>query len=243
MIRRALLLSALAALTLSGAACRGAEAGEPPGEAHEGSHPKAPPYARGALEGPPPEGPEPAFLRTVPTVPVEGRTGPGGTPFEVAQRTGDRPVPIGRRIGTRSFHLTLRSEGPDLGQYPCTSCHIAPARLAPDRVEDAHMNLEAVHPSTAEGRCSTCHAPDVQRLRLQSGEMVTIDHAYRLCAQCHFAQVDAWAGGAHGKRLDGWRGRRVVMQCAECHDPHAPTLERRIPFRAPFLPRAGQRNP
>jgi hypothetical protein len=68
---------------------------------------------------------------------------------------------------------------------------------------------------------------------------VALDHAYRLCAECHSPQVTAWAAGAHGKRLDGWRGRRVVMGCAECHDPHRPSLEQRIPFRSPTLPSGG----
>ena len=55
--------------------------------------------------------------------------------------------------------------------------------------------------------------------------------------------TEAWAGGAHGKRLDGWQGRRVLMGCADCHDPHRPALETRIPFRAPQLQRARGRNP
>jgi hypothetical protein len=77
----------------------------------------------------------------------------------------------------------------------------------------------------------------VELLVLENGKRATLDESYRLCADCHFAQVDAWAHGAHGKRLDGWQGRRVVMGCADCHDPHQPALERRIPFRAPQIER------
>jgi hypothetical protein len=77
----------------------------------------------------------------------------------------------------------------------------------------------------------------VELLVLENGKRATLDENYRLCADCHFAQVDAWAHGAHGKRLDGWQGRRVVMGCADCHDPHQPALERRIPFRAPQIER------
>jgi hypothetical protein len=64
-----------------------------------------------------------------------------------------------------------------------------------------------------------------------------------LCAQCHFSQAAAWAGGGHGKRLDGWQGRRVVMGCADCHDPHKPGLEPRVPFRAPQLQRSRGHEP
>jgi hypothetical protein len=110
--------------------------------------------------------------------------------------------------------------------------------LADQRIADAHQNIKPLHPAQTGAVCSTCHAPDnVEFLALKSDDRVTLDHAYRLCAQCHFSQAEAWAGGAHGKRLDGWQGRRVVMGCADCHDPHKPALEPRIPFRAPQIER------
>jgi hypothetical protein len=76
----------------------------------------------------------------------------------------------------------------------------------------------------------------VGRLRLEAGGTASRDHAYRLCAQCHFRQVESWAYGAHGKRLVGWRGRRVVMGCADCHDPHRPATVPRRPMVAVQLP-------
>ena len=110
--------------------------------------------------------------------------------------------------------------------------------LEGERVADAHQNIKPVHPAQTGAVCSTCHAPDnVEFLAVKGGDRVTLDNAYRLCAQCHFSQAEAWAGGAHGKRLDGWQGRRVVMGCADCHDPHKPALEPRIPFRAPQIER------
>jgi formate-dependent nitrite reductase cytochrome c552 subunit len=110
--------------------------------------------------------------------------------------------------------------------------------MAKKRVPDAHQDIRPVHPELTGARCATCHAADdVEQLALESGERATMDESYRLCAQCHFTQVDAWANGAHGKRLDGWQGRRVVMGCADCHDPHQPALQPRIPFRAPQLER------
>jgi formate-dependent nitrite reductase cytochrome c552 subunit len=128
---------------------------------------------------------------------------------------------------------------PDLRQFPCTSCHLGrKIVLADTRVADAHRNIKVVHPTQTGGACSTCHAPDnVELLALKSGERATLDHTYRVCAQCHFSQAASWAGGAHGKRLDGWQGRRVLMGCADCHDPHQPAIEPRIPFRAPQITR------
>jgi hypothetical protein len=182
---------------------------------------------------------EPGALHGVMAAPVSGWTGAGGRPFEVTLRTADPASANARRFGTITLRTSLRARSADLGQYPCTSCHLGRAvTMADNRVADAHQNIRPQHPVQTGGACSTCHAPaDVELLALKSGDRATLDHAYRLCAQCHFAQAEAWAGGAHGKRLDGWQGRRVVMGCADCHDPHKPGVEKRIPFRAPQVER------
>ncbi|MEX2282321.1 MAG: hypothetical protein WEE89_07545 [Gemmatimonadota bacterium] len=182
---------------------------------------------------------EPGALKTVDGVVVEGRTGPGGRPFEVARRTPDPPQGFSRQFGTITLDIALRTRTPDLSQYPCISCHMGGAmRLSSQRVRDAHQNIQPVHPAETGATCRNCHAPEnVELLAFQSGQRTTIDHAYRLCAQCHNAQVTAWAAGAHGKRLDGWQGRRVVLGCAACHDPHQPALQKRTPFRAPQIER------
>lgn len=188
---------------------------------------------------------EPGTLGSVSAAPVDLWKGPGEQPFEVTLRTADPTSALARRFGTVTRGTSLRARAPDLGQYPCTSCHLGRRMiLADDRVADAHRNIEAVHPVQTGGACSTCHAPDnVEQLALKSGERATLDHAYRLCAQCHFSQAEAWAGGGHGKRLDGWQGRRVLMGCADCHDPHKPGLEPRNPFRAPRIERTRGRVP
>ncbi len=185
----------------------------------------------------------PGALAGVQAAPVELWTGPGDHKFEVALRTADPSTAMSRRFGRTTLRTSLRTRAADLGQYPCTSCHLGRKIVLNDkRVPDAHQNIKVVHPKQTGATCSTCHLSDnVELLTLKSGERATLDHTYRLCAQCHFAQADAWAGGAHGKRLDGWQGRRVLMGCADCHDPHKPALESRIPFRAPRIERT--RNP
>jgi hypothetical protein len=182
---------------------------------------------------------QPGALGGVTAASVEHWRGPGGEPFEVTLRTTDPATALARRFGSITMNTALRERSPDLGQYPCASCHLGRRIvMADDRIGDAHRNITSVHPVQTGGTCSTCHSPDnVEMLALKSGESATLDHTYRLCAQCHFSQAEAWAGGAHGKRLDGWQGRRVVMGCADCHDPHKPGLEPRIPFRAPQIER------
>jgi hypothetical protein len=179
---------------------------------------------------------EPGALHTVTSEPVALGPTYTGRPFEVALRSAEARAGHARRFGTITLPITLR-QSPALTQYPCSSCH-AGTRLAmaAKRVPDAHQNIQPVHPKATGAVCSTCHAREnVERLALLDGERPPLDHAYRLCAQCHFAQVQAWAHGGHGKRLDGWQGRRVVMGCSDCHNPHSPALEPRIPFRAPEL--------
>ena len=186
---------------------------------------------------------QPGLLASVTAAPVQGWTGPGGSPFEVLLRTEVPSVGTTRPFGSIALRNAARER--TLGQYPCTSCHLGRAMvLRDDRIADAHENIEPLHPAQTGATCGTCHAPDnVELLNLKSGERATLDHTYRLCAQCHFAQAEAWAGGAHGKRLDGWQGRRVVMGCADCHDPHRPAIGSRLPFRAPQLERPPRRRP
>jgi hypothetical protein len=180
---------------------------------------------------------EPGALKTVPSAPVQRWTGPGNQPFEVALRTPERESGHARRFGAVTLETALRAGS--LDEYPCTSCHLGrQIVMAAKRVPDAHQDIRPAHPKQTGALCSTCHAADdVEQLALESGERATLNESYQLCAQCHFTQADAWAHGAHGKRLDGWQGRRVVMGCADCHDPHQPALEPRIPFRAPQIER------
>lgn len=187
----------------------------------------------------------PGMLSTVASAPVVGFTGPGGAPFEVTLRTREQRDGHTRPFGNVARPITLRARARDLAQAPCTSCHFGRTVVMRDaRIADAHANIQPVHPARVGAVCSNCHAADdVQRLAMRSGERPTLDHAYRLCAQCHFSQADAWAAGGHGKRLDGWEGRRVVMGCADCHDPHRPTTEQRTPFRAPRIERLPRGDP
>lgn len=86
--------------------------------------------------------------------------------------------------------------------------------------------------------CRSCHdATDLGVLRLNDGTSVGFDHAYRVCAQCHFEQGRDWIGGAHGKRLAAWTGTRVILSCPACHNPHAPRIESRWPVTYPRIPR------
>jgi len=184
-----------------------------------------------------------ARLTYVLTEPVEGWTGPGGEPFELALRTPGDSAHLYAAFGNKMFPLPLRISERTLSRYPCASCHQG-AIVQAGTSEEAHANIEPTHPPELAGNCAACHVPGaVDRLALSGGETASLDQAYRLCAGCHAAQVESWAGGAHGKRLQTWSGRRVVMSCADCHDPHRPVLAARLPYPGPRLPRAGGPHP
>ena len=179
--------------------------------------------------------PAPPLLAGVDADTVRGWTGPGGKPFEVTRRTGADGHSY-RKFGTRTLPLPLRTSAREITQYPCSACHQG-GRLTSTQESARHNDIDAVHPSATRGACSTCHAAGaVDRLALPLGALATLDQPYRLCAQCHSGQVAAWAAGMHGKRMDGWGGRRVIMNCTDCHDPHTPRTEARIPFPGARLP-------
>jgi hypothetical protein len=183
----------------------------------------------------------PSALSGVVVQPVQGAwTGPGGRPFYLAVRSRSDADYRYRQIGRSTWYLGLRLTPPPLASDACVSCHGAQGLVDGRRggdAEEVHQNIRPVHPEQAGAECLACHsAENPGRLRTGRGETVELDHAYQLCAQCHFRQVESWSYGAHGKRLVGWRGRRVVMGCADCHDPHAPGTESRPPYAGVQLP-------
>jgi hypothetical protein len=223
----------LGLLLLGAAACMRSDAAEnePPHSAAPAAPAAAIPDSSRMLE--------PGELHAVVSATVQGRTGPGDQPFDIALRTVPTQLGHSRRFGMRTLDISLRSGMREPGMYPCASCHMGRSlTLTQERTGDAHRDVQPVHPAETGAACGNCHASrDVEQLALASGQFATLDHAYLLCAQCHSPQVQAWSNGAHGKRLDGWQGRRVVMNCADCHDPHAPALRPRMPFRPPRLHR------
>lgn len=149
-----------------------------------------------------------------------------------------------------------------LEMYPCSDCHEDEPVNAKERVlEDMHEDIMLVHGS---GRfwCLTCHDMKNNALLSLKGKPIDFDEAYILCGQCHFQRQKDWYFGGHGKRMGAWRepgkiprvydslkvvdrqkigkwrGRRIILSCPECHNPHAPAIK---PFKPspPPKPRKG----
>ncbi len=128
--------------------------------------------------------------------------------------------------------------------YPCDTCHDEgdEVNTNPRALVEDHEDLELVH-----GRkrfwCLTCHdVSDRNSLVLFNGERVDFDSSEKVCAQCHFRNFRDFEGGAHGKRLNAWRGERLLEACTTCHNAHSPAIKPRKPKAPPDRPRTEHEN-
>lgn len=123
-------------------------------------------------------------------------------------------------------------------RFKCSQCHNNKEVKIARAAEMAHGHIVLMHGQGKEPlQCFTCHNKDERDFLVsKEGIKVDMDHSYQMCGQCHFRQKRDWVGGAHGKRVSYWAGKRVVKSCASCHDPHSPRFEKRWPktYSRPF---------
>lgn len=132
----------------------------------------------------------------------------------------------------RGDTLWFQDRRPEIRQYPCAECHAAQGPAKGDR--RAHFGLDLVHADPSVMECATCHGDGMKSnsLATLAGKPVPFELSFQVCSQCHFQQARDVIGGAHGKRLLGWQGPRIIQNCAACHNPHAPALPSRWPSAA-----------
>lgn len=131
------------------------------------------------------------------------------------------------KVGARAHQLT---------SFPCTSCHTKSIdHMKKDHLpgkKKAHWDVKLVHAGEDAMNCQTCHNSDSpDQLKSLTGNDISFDKAFVLCGQCHSTQFKEWEGGAHGKRMTGWKSERVSTSCVGCHNPHQPAFEKRWPSR------------
>jgi hypothetical protein len=123
-------------------------------------------------------------------------------------------------------------------RFECSQCHKNKDVTVTRAAEMAHGDIDLTHGGLEKPlSCLTCHKEDERDfLETETGLKVDMDHSYQLCGQCHFRQKKDWVGGAHGKRIGYWAGKRVVKNCASCHNPHSPRFAKRWPktYSPPF---------
>lgn len=118
-----------------------------------------------------------------------------------------------------------------MGRFKCSECHNNKKVTITNAAEIAHGDITLVHGAAGKPlNCFTCHKKDGRDfLVTEKNQKVDMDHSYQMCGQCHFRQKKDWIGGAHGKRISNWAGKRMVMNCTSCHDPHSPLFKKRWP--------------
>ena len=141
-------------------------------------------------------------------------------------------VPAQVEEGGRPFFVLEREAS--MRHFPCTDCHDSDldADITPEAFNRrAHWDVKFEHASSDTMNCDTCHdgTQNMMVLKTFTGQRVSYDHVYQVCGQCHFQQEADWRGGAHGKRLHGWAGDRVIANCTSCHNPHKPRFPKRWP--------------
>lgn len=141
----------------------------------------------------------------------------------------DNTVVVKERYQGGRFWTETRKD--KIQRFTCSKCHNNENVTIVGAAEMAHGEIDLVHGGqTKPLSCYTCHSKDERDyLETEAGVKVDMDHSYQLCGQCHFRQKKDWVGGAHGKRVYYWAGKRVVKNCASCHNPHSPRFEKRWP--------------
>jgi len=153
------------------------------------------------------------------------KTVPGSPPFE----------------GAPAFRVITRRKDADM--HPCGDCHDdAESDLTPRELQEPHDNFKLEHGLHGKGEfwCFTCHRlKGTGGLKTLEKEKLAFDESYIVCAQCHGKQTRDWAFGAHGKRVKGWQGDRLLLNCTVCHFQHKPAIAAREPALGPPPMRRG----
>ncbi len=128
--------------------------------------------------------------------------------------------------------------GPETERKDCARCHKSGEEPYRDESlppgQDAHWDIAIHHAGDME--CFSCHKKeDPSKLVSVLDKEARLETAYLHCGSCHKDQFQSWLGGAHGKRVTGWIGVRIIKNCTDCHDPHAPARETTLPVAQPTI--------
>ncbi|MFS4418069.1 multiheme c-type cytochrome [Maribacter sp. 2307ULW6-5] len=136
---------------------------------------------------------------------------------------------ISIKEGEHTFLIPERKG--QIKSYACIECHTKPvSQMKGDGVQKAHWDIKMAHASKEIMDCATCHNPeDMNHIQTLTGRPVDFNLSHKVCLQCHDTQYEDWKGGAHGKKVAGWAPPRASMTCVNCHNPHDPGFEKKLP--------------
>lgn len=110
-----------------------------------------------------------------------------------------------------------------LSNYPCVKCHESIKNETPKfPLKAPHERMEFKHMDSINN-CYTCHDKDNrEQIKLNSGQKVDFNQAYKVCFDCHGEKKRDWENGTHGKQIGSWNGDKFKFVCTTCHEAHSP---------------------
>lgn len=160
-----------------------------------------------------------------------GFSGAVGSPVS-AIRSADR-IEVRKPTGSPQVALSEKDPHGNTAKVACSTCHALRSPDYENRFDDSldtfHQGLTVNHGKLA---CYSCHNPrDAETLRLADDTTLAYRDVIQLCSQCHAAQANSFAHGAHGGMNGFWdlsRGRQFKNNCIDCHHPHHPKFPKMI---------------
>jgi len=133
----------------------------------------------------------------------------------------------------------------DLSDFDCYGCHDQkkPPPLRFDKnniliVPDEHKDIVMGHGShNRNNLCYNCHnESNLETFQVRDGRELKFADSTQLCGSCHGPNYRDWEAGAHGRINGYWNtslGEARKLDCANCHNPHAPRIPTRQPAPGP----------
>ncbi|MBT5953850.1 hypothetical protein HOG98_03935 [bacterium] len=121
-------------------------------------------------------------------------------------------------------------------QYKCSNCHLDGKNKKIKGQKPPHDHIVLKHGDAGQFTCFDCHNENKRDvLKNNFSKDVSFNQSASLCYQCHSSQFKDWSNGAHGKRIGKWVGERVIYNCTQCHNPHDPGFQKRMPLAVPKM--------
>ncbi len=145
----------------------------------------------------------------------------------------------------RQTYADLVRAKEDLSDFDCYGCHDKkkPPVLRLDAnnnliIPDEHRNIVMGHGShNRNNLCYNCHSEaNLTALHIRDGHELKFSESTQLCGSCHGPTYRDWEAGAHGRINGFWNiglGEARKLDCANCHNPHAPRIPTREPAPGP----------
>ena len=145
----------------------------------------------------------------------------------------------------RQTYADLARAKEDLSDFDCYACHDKkkPPQLRFDAkniliVPEEHKDIVMGHGShNRNNLCFNCHnESNLETFQVRDGRELKFADSTQLCGSCHGPNYRDWEAGAHGRINGYWNtalGEARKLDCANCHNPHAPRIPTRQPAPGP----------